>query len=222
MTWHQLLVLFHLNFFSVCKCINYFLNIEWHKIYLYVENAKICLNLIILNNVEVNNRQNVEILWKFLGSVAKWIFWPLKIFQFRFNFCSGVSVKCHTRGLLQLLLSFSLWWTRPLLLNFHETPMAFGTWGVAQSVPRSSSSTTQAQEALWLYLLGASASQEHNDIFMQELAVVLSKFGSQRASMHEDKIGVASDWFQSGFNMPGPSVLQIKSSSIKWHYVLNR
>ena len=51
-----------------------------------------------------------------------------------------------------------------------------------------------------------------------------SKFGRWRAFMHEDKIGAASDvfvWFQSRSNMPSPSVWQIKSSSIKWHRVLN-
>lgn len=155
---------FHLNFFSVCKYIHYFLLLSYIK-YLYVEIAKLCLNLAIMNNIDVNNRQNVEILWKFLTSVAKWKFWPLKTFQFHFNFCSGILVKRFTRGLVQLPVSFSLWWIRPFLLNVQETPMAFGTWGAAQSVPRSSSSARKAQEPLWLSLLWASASREHHDTF---------------------------------------------------------
>lgn len=139
--------------------------INIHKVYLHVEIAKLCLNLIILDITGINNWQNVEGLWKFLTLVAKWKFWLLKTFPFPFNFCSGILMKCLTRGLVQLLVSFSLWWIRPLLLNVHETPMAFSPWGVAQSVPRSSSSPRQAQEALWMYLLRASASQEHHGTF---------------------------------------------------------
>lgn len=68
-------------------------------------------------------------------------------------------------------------------------------------------------------------------LFLQEaaleLAVILDKvggfstFGGWRAFIHKGKTGVASDRFPSGLNTPGPSVLRIKSSSIKWHYVLN-
>lgn len=178
------------------------------------------MNLTIQNIIEVNNSQNVEILGKFLTSVAKQKFLLLKIFQFHFNFCSGILVKHLTRGLVQLLQSFSLWWIRPLLLNIHEAPMAFDAWELhglcSDHHPTLDKHKKHSDYICW----------EHQPLknimmlFMQELAVVLSKFG--RAFMHKDKIGVASDWFQSGFNMPGPSVLQIKSSSIKWHYVLNR
>lgn len=71
-----------------------------------MEIAKLCLNLTIQNIIEVNNSQNVEILGKFLTSVAKQKFLLLKIFQFHFNFCSGILVKHLTRGLVQLLQSF--------------------------------------------------------------------------------------------------------------------
>lgn len=52
---------FHLKFFSVWKYIHYFFNSELYKIYLYVEIAKLCLNIPTLNNTEGSNRQNVEI-----------------------------------------------------------------------------------------------------------------------------------------------------------------
>lgn len=96
---------FHLIFFVLAHILTVFFYSEI-KIYLYVEIAKLCLNLTIQNIIEVNNSQNVEILGKFLTSVAKQKFFLLKIFQFHFNFCSGILVKHLTRGLVQLLQSF--------------------------------------------------------------------------------------------------------------------